>query len=523
LYLDADHALTHRIAQRLFVYAAALNNPRLRRRALSLAGVCALDAGNVRAGIALVAEAIELARALGDIEGELATMTNLGLAFNVAFDFDASIQCSLSVAEHATHLASPDDSIRRALAFCNASDAALHQGDANRALLFARQALESAGPNLTLLAVQASRANMARALWQLDRRSEAVESARQGLAWNGDESLRAQLPSQICRVIIALSSPDPEAGFAMLTESLALGKRVAHAEHVDSLAFCVEIFDKADRPDEALMYLRELHELQRQHQVARMDRMVGPFDTEVRSATSAAQQLARAEEALAQRVTRKEAALVDMALESAAASGYSVRRPFRVARLAELFAEHLGLAVETVAQVREAAFFMDVGMATVSTALLLKRRLLNAAERSLVMQHVQHGARLVQDAGLSRHRAAVDLIRLHHERWDGGGPLALAGAEVPLPARVVALADVYDALVSARPWRSAMSAPQAVRSIEAEAGRRFDPQLTARFAEFVRLAYWAQDDFQRYLEEQGAASPAVRAREDVLRLVGTAR
>jgi HD-GYP domain-containing protein (c-di-GMP phosphodiesterase class II) len=92
------------------------------------------------------------------------------------------------------------------------------------------------------------------------------------------------------------------------------------------------------------------------------------------------------------------------------------------------------------------------------------------------------GAQLVDDIGFLRE--AVEIVRSHHERWDGTGyPDRLRGEEIPLAARVFAVADVLDALTSKRPYRPASSFADARKMIEAESGTHFDPQVIAAFAE----------------------------------------
>lgn len=75
-------------------------------------------------------------------------------------------------------------------------------------------------------------------------------------------------------------------------------------------------------------------------------------------------------------------------------------------------------------------------------------------------------------------QTALDIVRHHHERWDGAGyPDELAGEDIPLAARIVAVADAFDAMTTARPYRAARTAEQAVAEIEREAGRQFDPAV----------------------------------------------
>jgi HD-GYP domain-containing protein (c-di-GMP phosphodiesterase class II) len=89
-------------------------------------------------------------------------------------------------------------------------------------------------------------------------------------------------------------------------------------------------------------------------------------------------------------------------------------------------------------------------------------------------------------AAIGALRSAIGCILHHHERWDGGGyPNKLAGSEIPLEARILALADAYDAMTMTRPYRPALSHDDAVREVERCAGSQFDPELAAAFLQIA--------------------------------------
>ena len=122
----------------------------------------------------------------------------------------------------------------------------------------------------------------------------------------------------------------------------------------------------------------------------------------------------------------------------------------------------------------------DVGKLAIPDAILYKPEALDDSERTLMAQHPVIGAELVAEVGLLRE--AVEIIRSHHERWDGTGyPDRLRGEEIPLAARVFAVADVLDALTTERPYRPASSFADARRMIEAESGTHFDPRVIEAF------------------------------------------
>jgi HD-GYP domain-containing protein (c-di-GMP phosphodiesterase class II) len=122
----------------------------------------------------------------------------------------------------------------------------------------------------------------------------------------------------------------------------------------------------------------------------------------------------------------------------------------------------------------------DVGKIGVPDAILNKRGPLDTDEWDIMRRHPEIGVRIVEPIGFSS--ATIDVILCHHERWDGSGyPHGLKGDEIPLAARVFAIADAYDAMTSDRPYRPAMSASDALEVLRVESGKAFDPGVVDIF------------------------------------------
>src|SRR3954452_25320708 len=150
----------------------------------------------------------------------------------------------------------------------------------------------------------------------------------------------------------------------------------------------------------------------------------------------------------------------------------------RVARYAAATAGRLSLPREMVAKVRRAAILHDIGKVQVSAAIIDKPGQLSDEEYESVQAHAEAGAEML--AGLDPELAAI--VRHHHERVDGRGyPDGLAGEEIPLGARIIAVADTFDALTSRRPYRSARRRRQALALLVAEAGSQLDPGVVEAF------------------------------------------
>ncbi|MEI7610338.1 MAG: HD domain-containing phosphohydrolase, partial [Rhodospirillaceae bacterium] len=161
---------------------------------------------------------------------------------------------------------------------------------------------------------------------------------------------------------------------------------------------------------------------------------------------------------------------------------------YRVTIFAIRLAETVGLDSAAIRALIKGAFLHDVGKIAISDAILLKPGKLTSEEFEVMKQHVAHGFDIVQSA--SSLYAASDVVLFHHEKFDGSGYLkGLKGEEIPITARIFAIADVFDALISRRPYKEPMDFEPALAIIREGAGRHFDPALVAAFAAIARPLY----------------------------------
>lgn len=158
----------------------------------------------------------------------------------------------------------------------------------------------------------------------------------------------------------------------------------------------------------------------------------------------------------------------------------------RVAFHADLLAEHLGISKAEREPVRQAGMLHDIGKIGLPEELLLYPAALDAREKITIEQHTSIGARLLAPFALDELVACG--VRHHHERWDGGGyPDRLRGDEIPLAARIVQLADAWDAMTSVRTYRQPLSTAAAMHELVRGAGSQFDPTLTKEFVKLIEL------------------------------------
>lgn len=148
----------------------------------------------------------------------------------------------------------------------------------------------------------------------------------------------------------------------------------------------------------------------------------------------------------------------------------------RVAEVSLLLAQKLNLPSDEQTRIHIGAHLHDVGKIGIPDAILSKPGKLSADEYALIRQHPEIGAGIVGKVKVFE--PVVDIVRSHHERYDGTGyPDRLRGREISLGARIVAVADAFDAMVSARTYRAALGLPQALAEIRRCAGSQFDPEV----------------------------------------------
>ena len=155
----------------------------------------------------------------------------------------------------------------------------------------------------------------------------------------------------------------------------------------------------------------------------------------------------------------------------------------RIGRTSELIALALGLDAPEAALIGQAARLHDIGKIGIADELLQKPGKYTAGEFEAMKLHPAIGARILSGSTNELLMMAERIALTHHESWDGHGyPSRLAGEAIPLPGRIVAVADVFDALTHRRPYKEAWPVHVAVREILSETGTKFDPRVTAAFA-----------------------------------------
>jgi putative nucleotidyltransferase with HDIG domain len=179
---------------------------------------------------------------------------------------------------------------------------------------------------------------------------------------------------------------------------------------------------------------------------------------------------------------------------------------YRVAWIAASIAERLGLSGSDMQALIAGSFLHDVGKIGISDTILLKPGKLDDAEMAIMRTHVKQGEEIVTGMGWLDGAQAV--VAAHHEKWNGSGyPRGIVGEAIPLAARIFAVADVFDALCSKRPYKEPMTLDASMAILEQDTGSHFDPAVMAAFRPmapeiFARLANSSETDSRQLLEER---------------------
>jgi HD-GYP domain-containing protein (c-di-GMP phosphodiesterase class II) len=161
---------------------------------------------------------------------------------------------------------------------------------------------------------------------------------------------------------------------------------------------------------------------------------------------------------------------------------------FRVTYISVKIAESLSLGREVIQRIILGSFLHDIGKIPISDSILLKKGALNQEERSKMQAHVEYGSKIIGDAGWLRD--ANIIIANHHEKWDGSGyPKGLHEDQIPIEARIFAVADVFDALCSKRPYKEPLNYRDAIHIMYEGDGTHFDPQVIEAFKLIAHEVY----------------------------------
>jgi putative two-component system response regulator len=352
------------------------------------------------------------------------------------------------------------------------------------------------------------------------------ELCRQHSLW-GDNP-RARVLADIVQGLCEVKSGRVEVGFHLLDSALAHSGDFALK--VDAYTALAKAYDDVGKPELALDHLRTLLSVVRaareksilaivSGQVGSNSEMFSPASDDMRA-------LHLREAKLEAQVAKRELfnARIEMFDRLAIAADLkeeeSGQHGYRVGRLASLVATDLGWEAEACMAIEMAARLHDIGKAGVPDRIVFNSQQLRTAEREIMAAHTLIGSEMLAKSDIPQLRIAQEIALHHHEWWNGEGyPSKLREKRIPIHARIVALADVFDALTHGRPFAKPWPIEQAIAEIRQRRGTQFDPELTDRFLALIERLGREHPDLDEYLGRAGRNSPFLQARSKIRRLL----
>lgn len=215
---------------------------------------------------------------------------------------------------------------------------------------------------------------------------------------------------------------------------------------------------------------------------ARLKNLTALAEARTKLADKAAWLRSEVDKAVAEIRSREEEIIHRLTVAASYKDSETASHTIRVGAYSEAIAKAYGLGHELCVDIRLASPMHDIGKVAIPDAVLLKKGKLTEGEFAEMQKHTVAGCDILKESSSSLLRLAAEIAGSHHERWDGQGyPLRKSGEDIPLSGRIVAIADNFDALTTARPYKDAWALERAVDHIRARAGTQFDPACVAAF------------------------------------------
>ncbi|HUQ99260.1 MAG TPA: HD domain-containing phosphohydrolase [Gemmatimonadaceae bacterium] len=499
------------------------------RKAYTLQGAAFSHMGDPAEALLHYSTAMELAREARDYEAESSILNNLGTTLNYAGLYREAIPCL----NQASDLAQSHEQAAPYLTgvLCNLAQSYLYLGESEKGFKCITECLvRSEEPRDAYSAF--SRVVREFTFVQLALELGKLGAAREHSGYcfefaQRSGTKRAQFIAVVCRAMCQIHGGDVRQALDALEKALENSGEAGSAEHVDALKALVKAYDHASLPEDALRMLRQLLNSirdSRQKSIGALLSISGGIDSgfSVVSENIDLQDLSHREARLRVQVAEREVVnsrfemLERLAVTSDLKEEQSGEHGYRVGRLSALVGSELGWTKADCFALDLASRLHDIGKIAVPDRILLTSQELKEAERHFISAHTVIGAELLAKSNIPQLRLAEEIARCHHEWWNGEGyPSKLAGKRIPIHARIVALADVFDALTHGRPFAQPWTMDRAVAEIETRRGTQFDPELTDLFIALVQRLRNEHVNLDEYLGRAGRNSPFLQARNKI--------
>ena len=529
------------IAAKARSFALELADAKSTAAALTMLGICAADTGNLPMAMEAYADALSLAQQNDDYSREGRVWLNLGVALIYSGLFREAIACFSRVVDLAK--ISKDLEASLTPAHINIALCYLHLDEINQGLIAIRKAIEFSSKTSdthSILNRVLAENYFTRLLLEVSNFEGARQHARLAREFAAQsKSPRADISASVAEGLAEVFSGQVDIGISRLTSTLdrAIALKVTSREVLVAL---VKAFEYTGQHDRALEYLNRMLDQQRktqeanvlQHVKRHLAQLHPAGDDEsasVEEATQVIKKLSTRAEVLEGRLAKVELKQRDqelfkarvevmerLAVAAELRDDSTGEHSYRVGRLASLLAKDAGCDDDVIFMLDIAARLHDIGKVGIPDGILLKPAALNFAEREIMKTHAMIGAEVLAKSQIPHMRMAEEIARSHHEWWDGSGyPNNLTGTDIPLAARITALADVFDALIHKRSYKQAWTVDSALTEILALRGRQFDPELTDRFLGLVSRLRREYGDLDALLGQAARSSPFLLARAKI--------
>jgi len=532
LYVSGNSVRGLNVATKAKLFALGIADIKSLTIVSMLIGICAADTGNLPLAMEAYGEALSLASSQSDSVQEGKIWQNLGAALAYSGLYREAMGCYSRALFLAT--IAPDLKPYESGIYLNIAASCLNLDEIPQGLSAIRKAVDCAQNPISqhsLLNRVLAENYYTRLLIEVDDFTGAQSHARTARRYADQcKSARAEITASVAEGLAEVFVGQADIGISRLTRTLdrALSLKLASRE---VLVAIVKAHEHLGHHDKALEYLKQMLASQRQTQEANVLRHVERHlkqlhlkddGAPMEDSRQAIKRLATRAEVLEGRIAKRELfkqsveGLERLAVATELRDDSTGEHSYRVGRLASLLAQEAGCDEEMVFMIDIAGRLHDIGKIAIPDGILLKPGPLNDSEREIMEMHAEAGSEVLSKSNIPQIQMAADIARYHHERWDGKGyPEKLSGENIPLAARITALADVFDALTHKRPYKEAWPVETALTTILSLRGHHFDPKLTDLFLALVSRMIREGVDLDRYLGEAARKSSFNQAKSKI--------
>jgi putative two-component system response regulator len=500
------------------------------------AGIVQAELGNIPDAVTHYCTSIDIAKELSNQFAEICTLINLGVALNYAGLYCEAIPCFTKAEVLAK--SGPNTKVLEPAAAGNIAQAYLYLGEFRKGFeAIQRCLLKSTTPGdaesalartireftFVQLALELRKFHAAREHALLSRRFADQSRTERG-------SFVAEITTALCEIYCG----DIAKGLNSL-ENVLQRSADSNSSYIDALSFLAKSYDHAGRPAEALECLRKLLEhirgMRQKSALALLSGSSLSFANEAfqsehydLGAMQFREALLRAQVAEGQLLNSQIEMLERLTVTAELKDEASGQHGFRVGKLAGLLGKEQGFDPNSCFTLEFAARLHDIGKIGVPDRILFTSDELKTAQRHFMFAHTTIGAEILSKSNHPQLRLAEEIAHYHHEWWNGTGyPSKLSGRRIPIHARIVALADVFDALTHGRPYAEAWSVDEAIAEIVGRRGQQFDPELTDTFVKLINRLRIENPDLDAYLGSALNESAFAAARSRIRRVLSAER